>query len=116
MVKLTDINRDITSGQWLETLTTRLPQAERDLVVRADAWARENYPGREHGTGQPWLDHARAAAGILGGLHAGGEAIAALLLLGAPASQRLERHALHAAFRPAVVFLVEGVASMTAIQ
>ncbi|HKB83575.1 MAG TPA: bifunctional (p)ppGpp synthetase/guanosine-3',5'-bis(diphosphate) 3'-pyrophosphohydrolase [Burkholderiales bacterium] len=116
MVKLTDINRDITSGQWLETLTTRLPQAERDLVVRADAWARENYPGREHGTGQPWLDHARAAAGILGGLHAGGEAIAAMLLLGAPASKRVERDALQAAFGPAVVSLIEGVASMAQIQ
>ena len=84
MVKLTDINRDIASNQWLESLTTRLPQAERDLAVRAHVWAQEHYPGRTHPTGDPWLDHARAAAGILGSLRVGGEAIAAMLLLGAP--------------------------------
>ena len=116
MVKLTDINRDITSGQWLETLTGRLPPAERDLVIRADEWARQNYSGRGHPTGQPWLDHARASAGILGGLRVGGEAVAAILLLGAPLTTRIQRDALNAAFGPAVVSLVDGVASMAQIQ
>jgi GTP pyrophosphokinase len=116
MVKLTDINRDIASDQWLEALTARLPQAERDLVIRADAWAQKNYPGRLHSTGQPWIDHARAAAGILGSLRVGGEAIAATLLLGAPIATRAERDALNAAFGPAVVSLVDGVASMAQIQ
>ena len=116
MVKFTDINRDITSDQWMEALTARLPQAERDLVIRADAWAQQYYPGREHRTGQPWIDHARAASGILGSLRVGGEAIAAMLLLGAPITTRTERDALHAAFGPAVVSLVNGVASMAQIQ
>ncbi|HEX9449972.1 MAG TPA: bifunctional (p)ppGpp synthetase/guanosine-3',5'-bis(diphosphate) 3'-pyrophosphohydrolase [Burkholderiales bacterium] len=116
MVKLTDINRDITSGQWLETLTARLPPAERDLVIRADEWARQNYPGSGHPTGQPWIDHARAAAGILGGLRVGGEAIAAMLLLGAPLTTRLQRDKLNAAIGPAVVSLMDGVASMAQIQ
>jgi GTP pyrophosphokinase len=116
MVKLTDINRDITSDQWLEGLTARLPEAERDLVIRADSWARQNYPGREHPTGHPWLDHARAAAGILASLRVGGEAVAATLLLGAPMAARAQREALHAAFGPAVVSLVDGVASMAQIQ
>ncbi|MBI3530291.1 MAG: bifunctional (p)ppGpp synthetase/guanosine-3',5'-bis(diphosphate) 3'-pyrophosphohydrolase [Betaproteobacteria bacterium] len=116
MVKLTDINRDITSDQWLEALTARLPQAERDLVIRADAWAWQYYPGRKHRAGQPWIDHARAASGILGSLRVGGEAIAAMLLLGAPIATRSERDALHAAFGPAVVSLVDGVASMAQIQ
>jgi GTP pyrophosphokinase len=116
MVKLTDINRDITSDQWLEALTARLPQPERELVIRADAWVQRHYPGREHPTGQSWMDHARAAAGILGGLRVGGEAIAAMLLLGAPIAARSERDALNAAFGPAVVLLVDGVASMAQIQ
>ena len=116
MVKLTDINRDIASDQWLDALTARLPQAERDLVVRADAWAQKYYPGNAHPTGQPWLDHARAAAGILGSLRVGGEAIAATLLLGAPVATRAERDALQAAFGHAVVSLVDGVASMAQIQ
>ena len=116
MVKLTDINRDISSDQWLAALTARLPQTERDLVIRADAWAQQYYPGREHRTGQPWIDHARAASGILGGLRVGGEAIAAMLLLGAPIGTRAERDILNAAFGPAVVSLVDGVASMAQIQ
>ncbi len=116
MVKLTDINRDITSGKWLEALTARLPQAERELVIRADAWAQQYYPGREHRTGRPWIDHARAASGILGSLRVGGEAIAAMLLLGAPIATRAERDAFNAAFGPAVVSLVDGVASMAQIQ
>jgi GTP pyrophosphokinase len=116
MVKLTDINRDITSDQWLEALTARLPQAERDLVIRADAWALQNYPGRQHPTAQPWIDHARAATGILGGLRVGGEALAAMMLLGAPIATRTGRDALNAIFGPAVVSLVDGVASMAQIQ
>ena len=116
MVKLTDSNQDITSEQWLETLTARLPQSERDLVIRADAWARQYYPGRKHRTGEPWIDHARAASGILGSLRVGGEAIAAMLLLGAPIATRPERDALQAAFGAAVVSLVDGVASMAQIQ
>jgi GTP pyrophosphokinase len=116
MVKLTDLNRDITSDQWLEALTARLPQAERDLVIRADAWSRQNYPGSEHPTGQPWFDHARAAAGILGSLRVGGEAIAAMLLLGAPTATRTQHEALTMTFGPAVVSLVDGVGSMAQIQ
>ena len=116
MVKLTDIKRDITSEQWLEALTAGLPQGERDLVLRADAWAQQHYPGRKHPAGPLWTDHARAAAGILGSLRVGGEALAAMLLLGAPIATRAERDALHAAFGAAVVSLVDGVASMAQIQ
>ena len=116
MVKLTDIKRDITSEQWLEALTAGLPQGERDLVLRANAWAQQHYPGRKHPAGPLWTDHARAAAGILGSLRVGGEALAAMLLLGAPIATRAERDALHAAFGAAVVSLVDGVASMAQIQ
>ena len=116
MVKLSDINRDITSEQWLDALTARLPQAERDLVIRANSWAQQYYPGLKHRTGQPWIDHARAATGILGGLRVGGEAIAATLLLGAPITTRADRDGLQSAFGPAVVALVDGVTSMVQIQ
>src|SRR4029079_18349939 len=58
MVKLTEAKREIASDQWLEALAGRLAQPERDLVIRADAWAAQNYPDR--------LEHARATAGILG--------------------------------------------------
>jgi GTP pyrophosphokinase len=113
MVKLTDTRRDIASDEWLEALTARLSEAERGMVVRADTWARQNYTASEHPSGQSWIDHARSAAGILGSLRVGGEAIAATLLLGAPTAQR---EALSTAFGASVVSLVDGVASMAQIQ
>ena len=116
MVKPVETNRDTASIAWLETLIARLPKGERDLVMRADAWALQHYQGRVHPGGQPWINHARAAAGILGGLPVGGEAIAATLLLGAPIATRGERDGLQAAFGAAVVALVDGVASMAQIQ
>jgi len=116
MVKLTEIDPQEQSERWLDSLTARLPQPERDLVMRAHGWAQQHYPGRAHATGQPWLDHVRAAAGILGRLRVGGEALAAMLLLGAPIATRADRDALQAAFGPSVVSLVEGVASMAQIQ
>ena len=116
MVKLADVNADVASAQWLETLTARLPQAERDLVMRADAWAGQHYADRIHPSGQAWRHHARAAAWTVGGLRVGGEAIAATLLLGAQMTTRAERDALQSAFGPAVISLVEGVASMAPIQ
>jgi GTP pyrophosphokinase len=116
MVKPSDTNRDIGTDQWLQTLTARLSHAERDLVIRADAWAEQHYAGRPHPTGQSWINHTRTAAGTLGGLRVGGEAIAATLLLGAPIATRAERDVLHADFGPAVASLVDGVASMAPIQ
>ena len=116
MVKLADVNRDIASDQWLEVLTARMPRAERDIVIRADAWAQQNYAGSVHPTGQSWIDHARSAAGVLGSLRVGGEAVAAMLLLGAPIAARSGRDALNAAFGAAVSSLVDGVASMAQIQ
>ena len=116
MVKLADVYRDIASEQWLEALTARMPRAERDLVIRADAWAQQNYAGSVHPTGQSWIDHARSAAGVLGSLRVGGEAVAAMLLLGAPIAARSQRDALNAAFGAAVISLADGVASMAQIQ
>src|SRR5579859_3456006 len=56
------------------------------------------------------------AAWTLGALRVGGEAIAAMLLLGAPLTTRVEREALQADFGPAVISLIEGAASMAQIQ
>jgi GTP pyrophosphokinase len=116
MVKLTDLGRNITSKQWLETLSARLSPVERDLVISADTWAQLHYSDRVHPSGQPWANHVRGGTGILGSLRVGGEALAAMMLLGAPIATRLERDALQAAFGPTVLALVEGVASMAQIQ
>ena len=116
MVKVRDITRDTASAEWLEVLTARLPQTERELVARADLWAQAHYAGSLHPAGARWIEHVRATVGILGALRVDGEAIAATLLLGEPMATRAQRETLAAHFGPAVTALTEGVASMAQIQ
>jgi len=116
MVTFTEHHRDIASDQWLEALISRLTPVERNLVASASAWAQQHYQNVLHPTGQPWLDHARHATATLGTFRVGGEAIAAMMLLGAPLSTKVERESLQNAFGPAVLALVEGVSSMAQIQ
>ncbi|HEV8646879.1 MAG TPA: bifunctional (p)ppGpp synthetase/guanosine-3',5'-bis(diphosphate) 3'-pyrophosphohydrolase [Burkholderiales bacterium] len=116
MVKVREITRDIASAEWLEVVTLRLSQTERELVVRADLWAQDHYADSLNPAGTRWIEHVRAAVGVLSALRVDGEAIAATLLLGAPVSSRAQREALVAHFGPAIAALVEGVSSMALIQ
>lgn len=116
MVKVREITRDTASAEWLETVTARLSQTERELVKRADLWAREHYADSLHPTGTRWIEHVRAAVGVLSALRVDGKAIAATLLLGVQVSPRAQRDALSVRFGPEVAALVEGVASMAQIQ
>ncbi|HVY08405.1 MAG TPA: bifunctional (p)ppGpp synthetase/guanosine-3',5'-bis(diphosphate) 3'-pyrophosphohydrolase [Burkholderiales bacterium] len=116
MVKVTSFEADTSSGQWLAPVVARLPPAEADLVRRADERAALAYEGRLHATGEPWLEHARAAARIVAGLGVGGEAISAMLLLGAVPADGKAREEFRTAFGPGVLTLVEGVASMAQVQ
>ncbi|HEY5929421.1 MAG TPA: bifunctional (p)ppGpp synthetase/guanosine-3',5'-bis(diphosphate) 3'-pyrophosphohydrolase [Burkholderiales bacterium] len=116
MVKVTEITRDVQSSGWLEALTSRLSQPERDLVARADAWAQENYAGLQHADGAPLVEHVRGAAGVLAGLKVDGDALAAILLLGATVGTRAEREKFESTFGAQVLALVDGVRSMAQIQ
>ncbi len=116
MVKVREITRDTASAEWMEAVTVRLSQTERELVARADHWAQEYYADSVHPAGTRWIEHARAAVGVLSALRIDGEAIAATLLLGVQVSTRPQREALAAHFGPAIATLVEGVASMAQIQ
>jgi GTP pyrophosphokinase len=116
MVKVREINRDTASAEWLEVVTARLSPAECELVMRADRWAQEYYADSLNPAGTRWIEHSRAAVGILSALRVDGEAIATTLLLGAPVSSRTQRESLAAQFGPAIAALVEGVASMAQIQ
>jgi GTP pyrophosphokinase len=116
MVKVRAITRDPASAEWLEVVTVRLSQTERQLVARADLWAHGHYGDSLHPAGTRWIEHVRAAVGILGSLRVDGDALAATFLLGVPVSSREQREALAAQFGPAIAALVEGVASMAQIQ
>ena len=116
MVKVQEFTRDTASAEWLKAVTARLSPVDSDLVTRAHLWAREQYGGNLHPAGASWIDHVRAAVGILSALRVDGEAIAATLLLGVQLSSRAQREEVRAQFGPGVAALVEGVASMAQIQ
>ncbi len=116
MVKVRQITRDTASAEWLEVVTARLSPTECELVMRADHWAQEYYADTLNPAGTRWIEHSRAAVGILGTLRVDGEAIATTLLLGVPVTSRTQRESLAAQFGPVIAALVEGVASMAQIQ
>jgi GTP pyrophosphokinase len=112
MVKTTDVDDEVASGQWLEKLLAKLPASEREAIVRAEKRAEQAYAGRSHPTGRPWLAHARGAAEIVATLRVGSEAIAATLLLGDPLSDDSSRADIGAG----VASLLVGVESMSQVQ
>src|SRR5262245_16785785 len=116
MVKLKETQAGIDAGHGLDAVLARLPSSEAETVRRADDHARAAYEGRTHPSGEPWLDHARGAARVAAGLGVGGEAISSMLLLGAGPGDAKAREAFRSAFGPAILSLVEGVASMAQIQ
>ncbi|HWH48169.1 MAG TPA: bifunctional (p)ppGpp synthetase/guanosine-3',5'-bis(diphosphate) 3'-pyrophosphohydrolase [Burkholderiales bacterium] len=116
MVKVQEFTRDTASAEWLKAVTARLSPVDGDLVTRAHLWAREQYGGNLHPAGTSWIDHARAAVGILSALRVDGEAIAATLLLGVQLSSPAQREEVRAQFGAGVAALLEGVASMAQIQ
>ncbi|MEX0959459.1 MAG: bifunctional (p)ppGpp synthetase/guanosine-3',5'-bis(diphosphate) 3'-pyrophosphohydrolase [Burkholderiales bacterium] len=97
--------------RWLDALTVRLPEAERDLVARAHAYA-----SRAYGEGGRMMAHARGVAGVLGALRMDGESLAAALLLGVDLEKRQQREALEKAVGSDVLPLLDGVARMAPIQ
>src|SRR5882672_9157163 len=62
MVKVREITSDTASAEWLEVVTVRLSQAERELVTRADLWAQEYYADSLHPAGMRWIEHVRDPA------------------------------------------------------
>jgi GTP pyrophosphokinase len=115
MVRLTELERDIQSGTWLQSLTGRLSGEERALVTQAHEYAVSVYGEQLHPGGQRWLDHARGTAGVLGALRLDGESLAAALLLGVD-ENRETGESIEGRFGAGVAALVRGVATMAPIQ
>lgn len=116
MVKLKEIERDIGSVHWLDTLTGRLDARDRERVTRAYDLAVEIYTDRAHPSGESWLEHARGTAGVLGALRMDADTLAAALLLGIDLESRDTRESIQQRFGSDAVGLIAGVASMAPIQ
>src|SRR5688500_17028860 len=93
-------------GQGLVALTGALNPAERESVAAALALAEPIYAAATLKTGEPALDHALGAAGIVSELRLGGDAIAAALLAPLAGSHPARLAEIKARCGPAVADLV----------
>jgi GTP pyrophosphokinase len=107
LVKVRENPTQQGAGGRLEALAARLPERERTLVSKAHAWLQERAGA---------VEHATAAAEVLGTLRIDGEALAAMLLIGVAPTGREERERFVASFGEPVLALVDGVGSMAQIQ
>jgi GTP pyrophosphokinase len=107
LVKVRENPKQEDAASRLEALAARLPERERTLVSKAHAWLQERGGA---------VEHATAAAEVLGTLRIDGEALAAMLLIGIAPAGREERERFIANFGEPVLALVDGVASMAQIQ
>jgi GTP pyrophosphokinase len=107
LVKVRENPKREDAASRLEALAARLPERERALVSKAHAWLQERGGA---------VEHATAAAEVLGTLRIDGEALAAMLLIGIAPAGREERERFIANFGEPVLALVDGVASMAQIQ
>ena len=82
---------------------------DRELVSRAYVFAREAHEGQLRYSGEPYITHPLAVAGILTEQHADAKTIAAGLLHDCLEENHGVRECLKKEFGPEIFFLVEGV-------
>ncbi len=84
MVSIVQSPLVLGAGAAFEPLAEGLPEAERELLARACAWAEPLYAGRTLSTGEPVWPHALALAANLAAIGMDGVARAAGILFAAP--------------------------------
>src|SRR5215831_7288836 len=89
---------------------------DRDLVVRAFAFAAEAHDGQVRRSGQEFIHHPWGVAKILAGLGMDEATIAAALLHDTVEDTGVEIEEIRAEFGPEIAKLVEGVTKLTRVQ
>ncbi len=122
MVQVTDkrtglgSKEPVPAGRWLERVTAGRSPEEAALIRRACAFAHRVHAGQRRLSGEPYVEHALAVAGIVAGLNLDGEAVAAALLHDAVEDTDCTLEEIRERFGPAVARLVDGVTKMEAIR
>jgi GTP pyrophosphokinase len=101
---------------WLDGLRGTYPDADRDALAAAYAYARERCGDARGRDGEPVQDRASGAATILAGLKLDAATVRAALLIGLPAAKSFDAEDVAARFGADVATLVAGVARMDEIR
>ena len=101
---------------WLDTLGADRAIADAELVRRACRFAAQAHAGQRRASGEPYVQHALAAARILAELRLDPEAIAAAILHDVVEDTSVTLDDVRREFGERVATLVDGVTKMDVIQ
>jgi GTP pyrophosphokinase len=101
---------------WLASIATGRPDAELEAIRRACRFAERAHAGQTRASGEPFLSHALAVAGILAELKLDHETIAAAILHDVVEDTPATLEDIAREFGPRIATLVDGVTKMDVIQ
>ena len=110
----TDAPADIDA--WVATLRKSYPANEADVIARACELARQAHFGQTRASGEPYVLHALAVAGILAELRLDHETIAAAILHDVVEDTDVTLEDVQEQFGSTIAHLVDGVTKMDLIQ
>ncbi|MDB6063756.1 MAG: bifunctional diphosphokinase/guanosine-3,5-bis(diphosphate) 3-diphosphatase [Verrucomicrobiaceae bacterium] len=99
-----------------DTLASYLAKEQIDQVRRAYFYAEQAHVGQRRRTGEPYVTHPLAVAGILAEMHMDHQSLMAAMLHDVIEDTGISKAALGAQFGDAVAELVDGVSKLTQIE
>ena len=99
-----------------ERLKNYMDQASINQVRRAYLYAEQAHDGQKRRSGEPYVTHPLAVAGILSEMHMDAQSLMAAMLHDVIEDTEVEKEAITAQFGEAVAELVDGVSKLTQIE
>lgn len=99
-----------------ERLKNYMDQASINQVRRAYLYAEQAHDGQKRRSGEPYVTHPLAVAGILSEMHMDAQSLMAAMLHDVIEDTEVEKDAITAQFGEAVAELVDGVSKLTQIE
>ena len=99
-----------------QTLQTYLSPDQSDQVRRAYYFAEQAHYGQFRRSGEPYVTHPLAVAGILADMHMDHQSLMAAMLHDVIEDTGIDKHAIEAQFGQTVADLVDGVSKLTQIE
>lgn len=98
------------------TLRSYLSPDQTNVVKRAYYFAEQAHYGQRRSSGEPYVTHPLAVAGILANMHMDHQSLVAAMLHDVIEDTGIEKSAIGSQFGPTVAELVDGVSKLTQIE
>lgn len=115
--QLSDEQQDVTCIEALATtLSSYLSPSQVNLVKRAYYYAEQAHEGQRRRSGEPYVTHPLAVAGILADMHMDHQSLMAAMLHDVIEDTGISKKALGSQFGDTVADLVDGVSKLTQME